>query len=232
MTRVPDHVVEKMAQEFTEMLSDPKYMCLSRSVPDAVRTIGEITGWAEDFETFTHESFRLYPGWNQENFALFVHLIPTAHQIEKQHEGVFCKSCSSRCLDVSPKVMEEAAERRGFRTAIDYLDEKAPRTRQEDCEVILSAVRDLEDEAERLFGVDWNKDEKLSESELEKAARETVSRFIRIDGSCGNGSLWSCRACGTCDGHNDGCPIAMLGRALNIGIVDGIVTDVGHPYAQ
>lgn len=158
MTRVPDHVVEKMAQGFTEMLSDPKHMCLSRSVSDAVRTIAEITEWAEDFETFTYDSFRLYPGWNQENFALYVRLIPTAEQIKKQHEGAFCRNCASRCLDVSPKVMEEAAERRGFRTAIDYLDEKAPRTRQDDCEVISSAVRELEAEGARRFGVDWNKE--------------------------------------------------------------------------
>ncbi len=158
MTRVPDHVVEQRAKEFTEKLSDPRQMCIRSSVPDAVRAIEDLTRWAEDFETFTHKSFHMYAGWNQENFALYVHLLPTAHQIEKRHEGVFCKSCSSRCLDVSPKVMEESAERRGFRAAINYLDEKAPRTRQDDCEVILSAVRSLEDEAARRFGVDWNKE--------------------------------------------------------------------------
>ena len=158
MTRVPDHVVEKRAKEFSEKLSDPKYMCIPRSVPDAIKTIGEIAEWSENFSLFTHESFYLYPGWDRQNFVYFLCLIPTAEQIKKQHEGVFCRNCSSRCLDVSPKMMEETAERRGFRTAIDYLDEKAPRTRQDDCEVISSAVRSLEDEAARLFGVDWNKE--------------------------------------------------------------------------
>jgi len=158
MTRVPDHVVEKRAKEYIERFNDPRAMCLPSAVRDVMRTIAEITAWSKDFSLFTHEDFHLYPGWDQQNFAHFVSLLPLPEQIEKQHEGVFCHCCSNRCLAVSPKIMEENAEQRGFRIAMESLREKKPRLTDLNDRSYPEAARELEAEGARRFGVDWNKE--------------------------------------------------------------------------
>ncbi len=157
MTRVPDSVVEERAKEWIGMLNDPKYMCTANSVPDAMKTIAEITEWSEDFETFTHDKFHLYPGWNQDNFVLFVSLIPTPEQLEKQNEIVaFCLGCGSRCA-VDTEALEDVAMQRGFRMAMEDLSAVIPTLIPAQASIYEIAVKDLESKGRKRFGVDWNK---------------------------------------------------------------------------